>query len=96
MTKNEYKFIGIVWIILFLIYYVGFYKTISFHESLIIGFVSMTVLKSVYDILYKTGYTSMYVYSEETNQRLRFLVLLIPTMVTIFYHYMLFFNPFSQ
>ena len=65
---------------------------INIHEGLIISFVSMAVLKSLYDIKNRTGNQKMYVYSEHTNQKLRYLALTVVTIVAVAYHYLLFCN----
>ncbi len=92
MSKKEYVFIFIVWIILFVIYYYLLMKIheITIHEGLIISFVTMTVIKSLYDIIFRTGSKNMYVYSDRVNQILRFVTMIILLLVASFYHYSLY------
>ena len=91
LTKNEHIFIILTWSICFVIYYFFLLKDkINIHEGLIISFMIMGILKSIYDIKYKTGNQKMYIYSEKTNQILRYLVLIVLLIFTFFYHFILF------
>ena len=92
MTLKEHIFIIIIWILFFILYFIILGVEINIHEGLIISFVSMGVLKSLYDIKNRTGNQKMYVYSEQTNQKLRYLVLIVSIIVAVVYHYFLFCN----
>lgn len=91
LNWKEIFIILITWIILFLIYYfILLSRLISIHEGFIISFVGSALLKSLYDIKNRTGNTKMYVYSEVTNQKLRYLVLFVSFIIFLLYHYALF------
>ena len=90
MTLKEYMFDFSMWILFFVLYSLFLWNTIGIHHLLIISFVTTSVIKSIYDIINKTGNQKMYIYSEETNQKLRYLAFSITTIVAIFYHYALF------
>jgi len=90
MTFREYIIVFILWIFFFILYSIFLWNDISVHHLLIISFVAMAVVKSIYDVINKTGNEKMYVYSDKTNQRLRYLSASISIGVTIFYHYALF------
>ena len=92
MTVKEHIFIITVWILLFIVYFTIFSAEINIHENLIISFVSMAVLKSLYDIKNRTGSQKTYVYSEQTNQKLRYLAFTVVTIVATVYHYLFFCN----
>jgi len=92
MTLKEHMFIIIVWILFFIVYFTILGAEISIHEGLIISFVSMVFFKSLYDIKNRTGNQKMYVYNEQTNQKLRYLVFTVVTIVAVVYHYLLFCN----
>ncbi|PHR56139.1 MAG: hypothetical protein COA44_08570 [Arcobacter sp.] len=90
MTLKEYIFIFISWAVLLVFYSMFLWDISGLHELFIISFVSTVVLKSIYDVVYKTGAKNMYIYDDRKNQNLRYLVVIISTFVTIFYHYIYF------
>lgn len=90
MTFREYIFDFLMWILFFIVYSMFLWNDISVHHLLIISFVVTSVIKSIYDVVNKTGNQKMYVYSEGTNQRLRYLSVFVSVGVAIFYHYALF------
>ena len=90
MTFKEYIVIFILWIFFFIVYCIFFWNDVSIHALLTISFVAMSVIKSIYDVVNRTGYQKMYVYSEETNQNLRYFATFIVISIAVFYHYILF------
>jgi len=90
MTYLEYIIIFILWILFFVVYSIFLWSDISVHHLLIISFVAMAVIKSIYDVINRTGNQKMYVYSDATNQKLRYLGVFVSVGVAIFYHYALF------
>ena len=90
MTLKEYIIILKLWGLFFIIYSLFLWDFFNIHSLLIISFVLTSFVKSIYDIKYRTGYQKIYIYSKETNQKLRYLTLCIATLVTILYHYVLF------
>lgn len=90
MTLREYIFDILMWILFFIVYSIFLWNDISVHHLLVISFVLTSVIKSIYDVINKTGNQKMYAYSEETNQKLRYLVVFVTVGVAIFYHYILF------
>jgi len=93
IENREYFFIFIIWVLLFAVYYfVIFTNLIGIHEALIISFVLTSFFKSIYDIKYKTGNQSMYIYSDKTNQKLRYLVFSVTLLFVLVYHSILLTN----
>lgn len=90
LTKNENIFIILIWLILFGLYYSSLNDNLNVHESLVISFISMATIKSLYDIKNRTGNKRMYVYSESTNQKLRYLAFVVILGVCILAHYFMF------
>jgi len=87
MTFREYIFILISWLTLLIGYSAFLWDISGLHELFIISFVSMVVFKSIYDVIYRTGAKNIYIYNDEKNQNLRYLVVIISSAVAVFYHY---------
>jgi hypothetical protein len=90
LETNEYIFIFIVWIIIYIIYKVIF-DFLGNRDILIISFVDMAFIKSIYDIYYVSGSKKMYAFSTVINQRLRYLVCFVSAISVILFNYITFF-----
>ena len=91
METKEYIFILIVWVVLYFIYQVIF-NWLSNQDILILSFVDMALIKSIYDIYYRSGNKKMYAFDIIINQRLRYLVLFVSLVLVILYNYVTFFS----
>ena len=81
LTKKEYAFIGITLLMLLCIFSLLFYDVIDFFYIVLLTFATEGVIKSIYDIKYKTGHQDIYIYSEKTNFLLRLFTFFISTLL---------------
>lgn len=88
LSNNENILVIVIWIIFFILYILLLGDN-SLHKLLGISFISMAVVKSIYDIKNKTGNKKMYVYSEATNQKLRYVAFIVIFIVWVIAHYFL-------
>ena len=77
LTKKEYIFIISVSLILLAIFSYFLYEKIDYYYILILTLVCEVVLKSIYDIKYKTGDISIHSFGKKNNQRLRYISLIV-------------------
>lgn len=77
LTKKENIFIIIILCGLFSLYYFLLIDKIGFFNIVLLTFISGTVIKSIYDIINKTGFQDIYIYDEKKNQLMRYGTLLI-------------------
>lgn len=86
----------ILWGLLFFIYFIFFSASMSVHSMLAHSFLSATWISVIISIVKKEGGSSrFYCYSKQTNQKLRYLVLLVLSIFVIIGHYFLFCNQFE-
>lgn len=90
LTKKE-NFVLLISIILFgLLFAILLHKVILFEDIVILTLGISGVIKSIYDIKYRTGYKGFYSYSEETNQKFRYLVSIVIVHMYILIVYFMF------
>ena len=90
LSKKEYIFMLVALIFSFL--GISFFCKIytmkpALKEKLIVSYFVMILLKTIYDIIYKTGYKKIYKYSDSTNQKLRYLSFSMALMIVSFVFY---------
>jgi hypothetical protein len=91
MINRENIFMTSIWIGLFLVYGMFLWNISTIQELVIISFVGMSFFKSIYDVKYRTGYAKMYSFKdEELNQYLRYIVVVITSLMMILYNYIYF------
>jgi hypothetical protein len=67
----------------------------NIQESLLLSFISSSLVESIVQIKNNTGNKRMYVYSESTNQKLRYLAFVVIFIVWIIAHYFLLCNKLN-
>lgn len=92
LTSNEYVFVFKTLLVVFLTYTLSLYKYIDFFYIILLSFSTEGVMKSIYDLRHKTGSQSIYIYSEKSNQLLRYLTLLISLFILSLVIYVIFCN----
>jgi len=91
MTNGkQYLFMFLSYLTIFCINYLIFNKlkiTIIWEHLFILSIFPTYVLKAIYDIVFRTGNKQMYIYSEKTNQKLRYLAFFIIFCFTTYLFY---------
>jgi hypothetical protein len=86
MLKNENILNITLYIIFLVIYSIILDGKFEIIYPIMYALYTSTWIKSIYDIKNETGYEKMYVYTKETNQKLRYLVFFVLTFFMITGH----------
>jgi len=81
MVNKEDKVLIIIFVSFLGSYSFFLWEKIDFYYIILLTFASASFIKTIYDIKNRTVYKEVYVYSEKTNRRIRYLVLAIAAMV---------------